>query len=321
MSGNESFVSFDGPIQVKSTEQHDGNSMTNVSDNPLMSMLSNLGMRVGATTPPKTSGFEFLQQHGGTPELVSDSGMRNLLPQGVNVISAEDLEKQMRNMNPINEESVTSVQPIPARHNGMNQSNIAYSRTSELVNPPPGFLPPMAGIQLPYSIPDLSSNLPQFRHMSNANNPHNSSNQSRIISAPGNTNFRFPTVEGSSRHFAPIGNSNNETFVHSSPFGLGLSIGGLEHVIGKQHSINSPQPPKRELVNPSAMPYPLPTWNNHQTPRANIDMSPTSTNLPSDGSFSIPLENLFAITPESRVNTSSVNTLSTETAPWPPRRE
>ena len=319
---NEALIPMHRPRFEKSTEKDDG-SLSDLG-NPLMTMLSNLGMRVGETSSPNASKSESLTKQTISTGLGLDAEQKHLLPNGVNVISAEDLENQLRNVDPINQEIKAHQQTFTNFDNNIMKNGImGFSRTSELTNPPPGFLPPLPGNLLPFSIPELpSTNLPQLRHMNHNHTRSNLSAQSQMISAPGtNANVIFSGNEEFGRHFLPVDTSNNKTFVHSSPFGLGLSIGGLEHVIGKHQSMNSQQAPQHELINSSAMSYPLPSQNNHQTPSANIDMNPVLTNPQSDGSFSLPLENLFAMASESQVTACNTNTLTTETAPWPPRRE
>ena len=320
---NEALIPLHRPKFEKSTEKDDEGALSDLG-NPLMTMLSNLGMRVGETSSPNSPRNEPLRKQTISTGLGVDAGEKHLLPNGVNVISAEDLENHLRNVDQIDQE-IKAHQPTFTNFDNILMKNgiMGFERTPELRNPPPGFLPPISGNLLPFSIPELpSSNIPQLRHMSHNHTHSNLSAQSQLISAPGtNANVRFSTNEEFGRQFLPVNTSNNKTFVHSSPFGLGLSIGGLEHVIGKHQSMNSQQVPQHELINSSALSYPLPSQNNHQTPSANIDMNPVLTNPQSDGSFSLPLENLFALASESQVTACNTNTVTTETAPWPPRRE
>ena len=318
---NEALIPLHRPKFEKSREKDDGGSSSDLG-NPLMTMLSNLGMRVGETSSPNSSKSESLEKQTISTGRVLDAREKHLLPNGVNVISAEDLENHLRNVDSINQEIETHQQTFTNFDNNIMKNGImGFSRTSQMANPPPGFLPPIPGNLLPFSIPELpSSNLPLLRHMNHIHTHSNLSAQSHLISTPGtNTNVKCSATEEFGSHFLPVDTSNNKTFVHSSPFGLGLSIGGLEHVIGKHQSMNQ-QAPQHELINSSAMSYPLPSHNNHQTPSANIDMDPVLTNPQSDGSFSLPLENLFALASESQVTACNTDTLTTETAPWPPRK-
>ena len=200
----------------------------------------------------------------------------------------------------------------------------AFSKTSELVHPPPGFLPPMIRNSLPNSSLNLPSPaLPQLTHISSQNLPHhNVSGQSQVIStATNNHATRYPATE----HFLPMSNTSNETFVHSSPFGLGLSIGGLQHVIGNQHSLDSQQRPKTDYNNSNTMGYPLSSLNtipSHLAPKANVGINPPVGSQQTPGSFSLPLETLFSMPPtETKLNTDNINTFTTVSAPWPPKRE
>ena len=321
---NEALIPLHRPKFEKSTEKDDGASLSDLG-NPLMTMLSNLGMRVGETSSPNSSKSESLTKQTMSSGLGLHNEEKHLLPNGANVISAEDLENHLRNVDPINQEIKVHQRTFPTNfdNNIMTNGIMGFSRTSELANPPPGFPPPLPANLLPFGIPEHpSSNIPQLRHMNHNHTHSNLSAQSQLISAPGtNANVRFSANEELGRYFLPVDTSSNKPFVHSSPFGLGLSIGGLEHVIGKHQSMNSQQAPQHELISSSAMSYPLPSQNNHQTPSANIDMNPVLTNPQSDGSFSLPLENLFAMASESQVTACNTNTLTTETAPWPPRRE
>ena len=311
------------------TENDQSNAATDDSSNPLLSMLTNLGMQVGEMNSTRPSDPKPLFHQNSSTKRDLDSTMKNLLPFGASAISAEDLENQFRNTGSINDKREICLMPLQTPDiPRMNNSANAIERTTELVHPPPGFLPPMSGNQLPHNVTNLSgSSVPHLMNLANPVNPHNNlSAQSQVISTPGNINaLRFPAAEGATRHFLPTNNSNSGTFVHSSPFGLGLSIGGLEHVIGKQHPPDSHQKHQSDLLNSSRMSCPYPSWSNlpnHQTPRANIGMNSACDNPSTQATFSLPLEQLFAIASnESKANNSNVYAPTTDAAPWPPRRE
>ena len=313
----------------RSTENDQSNASSDDSFNPLLSMLTNLGMQVGEMNSPRSSDPKPLFHHDTSTKRDLDSSMKSLLPFGVSAISAEDLENQLRNTGSINEKRERCIMPLQTPDSPrMNNSVNTIERTTELVHPPPGFLPPMSGNQLPPNITNLSgSSIPHLMNLDNPVNPHNNlPAQSQVSSTPGNIHaLRFPAAEGATRHFFPTNNSNSGTFVHSSPFGLGLSIGGLEHVIGKQHPPDSYQKHQRDLLNSSRMSFPCPSWSNlpnHQTPRANIGMNSAFDNPSTQETFSLPLEQLFAIaSTESKANNSNVYAPTTDAAPWPPRRE
>ena len=139
----------------------------------------------------------------------------------------------------------------------------------------------------------------------------------------------FSAPESTQNNFLPMRNVSSGEYTHSSPFGLGLSIGGLEHMIGKQQSAESMQPASNEISNSSVLSYAQPIWNNftahQQTPRANIDTQPAvgspNTSTPS---FPIPLERLFnlPLIPDSQVYTTGEEShTAAVSAPWPPNRE
>ena len=158
---NEALIPMHRPRFEKSTEKDDDGSLSDLG-NPLMTMLSNLGMRVGETSSPNSSNSESFTKQTISTGLGLDAEQKHLLPNGVNVISAEDLENQLRNVDPINQEIKAHQQTFTNFDNNIMKNGImGFSRTSELTNPPPGFLPPLPGNLLPFSIPEHpSTNLP-----------------------------------------------------------------------------------------------------------------------------------------------------------------
>ena len=305
--------------------EQQNNSSNYESHNPLLSMLTNLGMNVGGKDAlPNVSNYGSTTQQNAFAEVTKDLSMKDLLPNGANVISAEELENQLRSSGPDNERIPAQRQVFPSESERTTRDMLEFSRTAELVNPPPGFLPPMIRNSLPNGPLNLpSSALPQLRHIINPSHPHNNLiAQSQVITTPiNNQATRYPVTE----HLLPMNNTNNKTFVHSSPFGLGLSIGGLQHVIGSQHSLDSQQQPKTDHIHSNTMGYPLSSFDNipsHLTNNVNIGINAAVGRQQTPESFSLPLENLFAIpATESKVNTDNINTFTTVSAPWPPKRE
>merc|ERR1719412_2870235 len=94
--------------------EHQSNSSNHESSNPLLSMLTNLGMNVGGidVSPNVSAGGPITQQNAFT-EVTTEWSMKNLLPNGANVISAEELENQLRSIGPSNERIPARMQAFP----------------------------------------------------------------------------------------------------------------------------------------------------------------------------------------------------------------
>ena len=139
---------------------------------------------------------------------------------------------------------------------------------------------------------------------------------------------RFPVSESLHNNLLPTGNVSTGNFTHSSPFGLGLSIGGLEHMIGKQQSAESSHSSSNEISNSGQMNYAPNAWSNfpvqQENARVNMDTH-TSIGSPNSSmpSFPIPLERLFNMHAiHDQVYPTSENSHTPGvSAPWPPSKE
>ena len=278
-------------------------------------MLSNLGMDIG--------------------EIDSSRSVKHLLPTGVNVISAEELEKQLRSSDEHIEARQRSAQnfTLPGEMAPLLGSDI-FQRPPGLIHPPPGFLPPAPDT----SLGNVASTIPpstfqQFGRVALPPpifSPGNLHIQNPMfMSSTSNIATRFPASETLHSNFLPTGNVSNGNFTHSSPFGLGLSIGGLEHMIGKQQSAETAHSSSNEISNSRTINCAPPAWNNfpvqQEVARANIDTHPgVGSPNSSTPSFPIQLERLFNLhaIPDQQVYPTSENSHTTGvSAPWPPNRE
>ena len=321
------------PELLSSSFEHRGTEHSvNNQANPLLSMLSNLGMNVGEINPTAVpSNNEMQHVRSSVDRHASDMNMKHLLSRGVNVISAEELEKQLRSSDRNDGITLTSTKSFPASEDSAILHSSAFvQRAPGLIHPPPGFIPPVADTSL-NSIPSniVSSTFPQFGIVGmpppvfSSSSVH--SQPQLVMPQVNNLSTGFSASEGLQSNFLPMGNISNGHFIHSSPFGLGLPIGGLGHMIGKQHVSDASLPPTKEVSHSNAN-YMLPTGHfipaQQQTPRANNDVhahagSPNSSSL----SFSLPVESLFS-TSNPQVHTLSGNSHATTiSAPWPPNRD
>ena len=291
---------------MSTTGEHIERDSLNNQPNPLLSMLSNLGMNVG--------------------EIDSSQSAKHLLPTGVNVISAEELEKRLRSPEPYNEATQRSAQNfnLSGEMAPLLGSEI-FQRPPGLIHPPPGFLPPTPDTPLS----NVASTIPpstfqQFGHVALPPpifSPGNLHIQNPMfMSSTNNITTRFPPTESLHNNLTTTANGSNGNFTHSSPFGLGLSIGGLEHMIGKQQSAESAHSSSNEISNAGTMNYAPPAWNNFPGQQETAVGSPNS----STPSYPIPLERLFnlhAIADQQLYPTSENSYTTSVSAPWPPNRE
>ena len=308
--------------------------VNDIQANPLLSMLSNMGMNIGVnSTLPMPNPIQQPPRH--SIEFQAERlDMKQMLPQGVNVLSAEELEKHLRGSEPNIEGRNKSGQNLPIKDfDGVLHGPTEFHRPHGLIHPPPGFVPPTSDVAASAAASNMlaSSLFPQLGliGMSSPSLAHGNLPVQPPMIQPGN-NFagRFPSNEVVQNNYLPLNNISNGPFIHSSPFGLGLSIGGLGHIIGNQ----KPLDPLQHIGNDSRIDsriYNSPEWNNlstqHQTLDANLGPQPKrgSPDIPNQSTFSVPLNTLFNLTPstDTETPTTNQNGQPTISAPWPPIRD
>ena len=336
------FLTHENPMgaeayNIHSRQQQGHHYPLDNQPNPLLSMLSNLGMNVGINSPGNT-----LSNNGSLPQqlpILSHGiglNMQQSLPQGVNVISAEELEERLRSSEDNTRFIETHAQNYPPNNSSRSLHGGAANNMSGLINPPPGFTQPK-----PESVVgNLPSNIitpPIFPPFGLVGTPSTVISPSafhaqphaheRIFRPSTNIAARFPLSEEHHNNLVTVGNNSTGNLIHSSPFGLGLSIGGLGHMLGRQ-PINPPHPTSREGLSSNPTDSGLSFWNhfptNAQTPGANIDTNP-NINSPNSSSisssFSFPLNNLFNLPPtDLPAHPTGENSHSASlSTPWPPK--
>ena len=293
--------------------------------NPLRSLLTNMGiMNIGNQSP----------NHKLQPSLVDSN--ESMVPATQfrqsslqNAVPADVLEKHLR-------ESSTNAQnsfsePILTTRNHHERSTHGpsdWQRQPGSINPPPGFLP-TSHERRPTNSPSstiLSTPFPQFGIIG-LSAPGPSLQAHQMIMPQENRMQRFSQPDVLRNSFLPLGNISNDNLVHSSPFGLGLPIGGLGHMIGRPQGIDASLPHAIGASNPSTVNYPSHNWNNltaqQQTPGASNGQRPVlgSPDFSEHSQFG---NNLFHLPFDCNLRAAS-NSDNDEaakvSAPWPPNRD
>ena len=246
-----------------------------------------------------------------------------------NAVPVDELEKHMREsgtnaQNSFSEPRLTTIN----HHERSVHGHSDWQRPPGPINPPPGFLQ-TSHERRPTNSPAssiMSTPFPQFGIIGlSAPGPSLQAHQMIMPQENGMQRFSQPDVLRNS--FLPLGNITNDNLVHSSPFGLGLPIGGLGHMIGRPQGIDASLPRASGASNPSTVNYTSHSWNNltgqEQTPGASNGQRPVlgSPDFLEHSHFG---NNLFHLPFEFNLRTES-NSDNDETAkvsaPWPPNRD
>ena len=326
-------------------EQQGHNPLDNQGPNPLLAMLTNMGMNLGGTNfaPTPTTPVGALSQQNLLQSQGVGPNMQRLIPQGVNAISAEELERRL--INSEDNSGYTQAQQaksysalgIPDTKHGATGFN-----TGGLNDPPPGFSQPKPVIPvsgIPSTLMGSPALFPPFGLVGTPTiippstfHAPNSSLERSFASPPNNLPPRFPLSEGLQQNYSlPVGNKVADNLIHSSPFGLGLPIGGLQHMIGAPGGFSPAHSTSVEGPPANAPDAGISLWNFPSRPQTQADSissqqtisSPTSSFLSSPFSFPLPLNDLLNITPStaSDLPTASTNRQSNAQVlpPWPPK--
>ena len=304
--------------------------------NPLLAMLNNLGMNLGGTSNVLStvpSVIESTPQSLYPPFVASTT--RHLLPHGINAICAEDLERRL-----INSEETREMQTNQSKQNiSFSKLQAEKSGTMESATYPPGFSPTVAITSVsgtPSTIVPTPNMFSPFGLVASPSPIVPLIPQNHFLSrSPNLQGAGFPLGEGLPSSTGPFGNSGPGNFIHS-PFGFGLPIGGLQHMIGATAQGNTATHPTLEgssIANKSSTAdssASLATYFPNQVEvlgelndAQQIENSPTST-IPS-AFFPVQLNQLLNVTPSASIPVSPINpTAEAQLHPqqpifWPPK--
>ena len=246
-----------------------------------------------------------------------------------NAVPADELEKHLMESGTNAQNSFSEPRLTTRNH---HESSIHgpsdWQRPPGSINPPPGFLP-TSHERRPTNSPSssiMSTPFPQFGIIG-LSAPGPSLQAHQMIMPQENRMQRFSQPDVLRNSFLPLGNISNDNLVHSSPFGLGLPIGGLGHMIGRPQGIDASLPHAIGASNPSTVNYPSHNWNNltaqQQTPGASNGQRPVlgSPDFSEHSQFG---NNLFHLPFDCNLRAAS-NSDNDEaakvSAPWPPNRD